>query len=284
MAVPEYTPAQLEYVRATGSNMPTLAVSAGQKITFPEGVNVEPWKKLLEPATPITKTLEKPPAPMGLETTVGLYMTTLVEVEGAKMTFPLGAKVADSHVPNPPAGKIGPTFEKPEVASEYELYIPMFPAADVGVMTTFPFGKSTPDPKSDVPPAYIGPTLVIASVVGLKTPMLAESLGTMMTLPVGPSTPPWNRKEPPAALAPTTIFEYVYETGLNRPILETFHGMNTTLPLGTRTPPLNLPVVAGIPVAATVEKRPVAGLYIPTFDELAGTKRTRPSGSRTEPP
>ena len=59
--------------------------------------------------------------------------------------------------------------------------------------------------------------------------------------------------------------------------------MNTTFPFGTTTPPLNLLVVAGRPVGATVENRPVPGLKKPTFEALNGTKRTRPSGRRTDP-
>ena len=126
----------------------------------------------------------------------------------------------------------------------------------------------------------MGPTFVIVSVVGLKCPMFAESRGNMMTFPVGPSTPPWNALDPEA---PTWILEYWYDTGLKRPTFERPYGMNTTFPFGTKTPAENLVAVAGRPVGATDENRPVPGLKKPTFEALYGTKRTRPSGRRTEP-
>jgi hypothetical protein len=67
-------------------------------------------------------------------------------------------------------------------------------------------------------------------------------------------------------------------------MFEVCKGMNTTFPFGARTPLLNLFAVASIPATTIDEKNPVAGLYIPMFDAFWGTKRTRPSGKRTDPP
>jgi hypothetical protein len=136
---------------------------------------------------PIT-TFENPPTAIGLDTNVGLYTTTLSEVDGTKTTFPLGARHADSHVPDE---AIGPTLVKPDTEREYELYIPIF-ALEEGLMTTLPFGKRTPPPKRERPCPAIGPTFVMVSVVGLKTPIFAESLGIIMTFPVVPRTPALN--------------------------------------------------------------------------------------------
>lgn len=123
---------------------------------------------------------------MGLDAIDGLYTITFVEVDGGKMTFPLGAKTAASH---DPVDATGPTFENPVARSDVVLYMPIF-LDDNGAITTFPFGKSTPEPKRLRPEPAIGPTFVKAKVVGLKTPMLAESLGTITTLPDGFKTPP----------------------------------------------------------------------------------------------
>ena len=70
---------------------------------------------------------------------------TLSKVDGANITFPLGAKEADSQVPVEPTG---PTFVKPVAEKEYVLYIPIFPPLAKGDITTLPLGKSTPEPKS----------------------------------------------------------------------------------------------------------------------------------------
>lgn len=70
------------------------------------------------------------------------------------------------------------------------MYIPIFPPVARGLMTTFPFGKRTLEPKRlEFRPA-IGPTFVRVKVTGLNTPIFAELHGVMMTFPVGLSTPP----------------------------------------------------------------------------------------------
>jgi hypothetical protein len=137
------------------------------------------------------------PAVSGLDTNVGLYTTMFDEKEGRKTTFPFGVRTALSHVP-PDA--MGPTFENPDAESENVLYIPIFGVDDngYGLMTTFPFGKRTPALNKDWPCPAIGPTFVIVRVVGLKTPIFAESRGTMIMLPVGDTRPPWNLLVPAA--------------------------------------------------------------------------------------
>jgi hypothetical protein len=135
------TNAQFEYAGiGPGSNIPTLEASPGQKTIFPEGKRADPWK----PVAPII-TFENPPTPIGLETNVGLYTIILDEVDGANITFPLGANEADSQVPVEPTG---PTFVKPDAENKYELYIPIFPPLNKGDITTLPLGKRTPEPKS----------------------------------------------------------------------------------------------------------------------------------------
>jgi len=85
---------------------------------------------------------------MGLDTKVGLYTTTFVDEAGGKMTLPFGASTEDSQLPEE---AMGPTLENPEAESEYVLYIPTFAPVESGDMTTFPFGKRTPEPKSERP-------------------------------------------------------------------------------------------------------------------------------------
>ena len=101
--------------------------------------------------------------------------------------MPLGAKtvVSVDIAPNPVD-----IFENPVVAREDVLYIPIFPPELMHDMTTFPFGKSTPEPKRPMPCPAIGPTFVRARVFGLNIPIFAEPLGTMTTFPVGLRTAP----------------------------------------------------------------------------------------------
>lgn len=141
------------------------------------------------------------------------------------------------------------------------MYIPIFPPAATGLMTTFPFGKRTLEPKREEFRPAIGPTFVNTRVVGLKTPIFAELRGVMMTFPAGLSTPPWNGLVPEA---PTCMFEYLYVTGLKRPMFDVEYGIKTTFPFGTRTPPRKFPTER--PDGTIDEKRPVAGLKNPTFD------------------
>ena len=118
-------------------------------MTFPVGKSADPWNWFPLPTVPKFIGTFEYPVVRGLLTKVGLYTTTFVAEDGAKITFPFGASVADSQLE--PDVPMGPTFENPDAEREYVLYIPIFAPVARGLMTTFPFGKSTPEPKSERP-------------------------------------------------------------------------------------------------------------------------------------
>ena len=94
---------RLEYVRATGSNVPTFRDAHGANITLPDGKRAAPWNAPEPPATPVS-TLEHVEF-------AGLNIPTFAAVKnpGVMIMFPLGANVPPTNLAVPVV-KNGPTL------------------------------------------------------------------------------------------------------------------------------------------------------------------------------